>query len=70
MTEISDINVYFERLYSEGINPPSITVDEFLDIMAKCKDSIIPKEKVRRNKNKKKQNLEFFFFSGSLSKWN
>ncbi len=50
MTEITDINIYFERLYSEGISPSPITVDEFLDIMAKCKDSILPKEKVRRNK--------------------
>jgi hypothetical protein len=48
MTEISDVNVYFERLYSESINPPPITVDEFLDIMAKCKDSVIPKEKVKK----------------------
>jgi hypothetical protein len=47
MNEISDVDVYFKRLYSKGPNPPSISVDEFLDIMAKCKDSIIPREKVK-----------------------
>jgi len=51
MTEISDVDVYFKRLYSKSLNPPPISVDEFLDIMTKCKDSIIPKERVRR-KNK------------------
>ncbi len=60
MTEISDVNVYFERLYSESINPPPITVDEFLDIMAKCKDSVIPKEKVK--KRIRKSRIHFFFF--------
>jgi hypothetical protein len=50
MTEISDVDVYFKRLYSKSLNPPPITVDEFLDIMTKCKDSIIPKERVI-NKN-------------------
>jgi hypothetical protein len=47
ITEISDVDVYFKRLYSKTINLPPISVDEFLDIMAKCKDSIIPKERVR-----------------------
>jgi hypothetical protein len=69
MTEISDVNVYFERLYSESINPPPITVDEFLDIMAKCKDSVIPKEKVKK-KRIRKSRIHFFFFQGSFSKWN
>ena len=50
MTEIADINSYFERLYSEGINPPPITVDEFIDLMVKWKESILPKEKVRKIK--------------------
>jgi type IV secretory pathway ATPase VirB11/archaellum biosynthesis ATPase len=54
MTEISDVDVYFKRLYSKSLNPPPISVDEFLDIMTKCKDSIIPKERVRRKKKKKK----------------
>ncbi len=53
MTEISDVDVYFKRLYSKSLNPPPISVDEFLDIMTKCKDSIIPKERVRRKKKKK-----------------
>jgi len=61
MTEISDVNVYFERLYSESINPPPITVDEFLDIMAKCKDSVIPKEKVKQKKRIRKSRIHFFF---------
>ncbi len=52
MTEISDVDVYFKRLYSKNINPPPISVDEFLDIMTKCKDSIIPKERVRKKNNK------------------
>ena len=46
MTEISDVDVYFKRLYSKTTNPPPISVDEFLDIMTKCKDSTIPKERV------------------------
>ncbi len=52
MTDISDVDVYFKRLYSKTMNPPPISVDEFLDIMTKCKDSTIPKERVRRKKNK------------------
>jgi hypothetical protein len=50
ITEISDVDVYFKRLYSKTMNPPPISVDEFLDIMTKCKDSIIPKERVRNKK--------------------
>ena len=46
MNEISDVDVYFKRLYSKASNPPPISVDEFLDIMAKCKDSMIPRERV------------------------
>ena len=47
MNDISDVDVYFKRLYAKTTNPPPITVDEFLDIMTRCKDSIIPREKVR-----------------------
>lgn len=49
MTEISDVDVYFKRLYSKTLNPPPISVDEFLDIMTKCKDSTITKERVSDN---------------------
>ncbi|CAF1576548.1 unnamed protein product, partial [Adineta ricciae] len=45
MGEIADVDVYFKRLYSTGGNSPSISVDEFLDIMARCKESQIPREK-------------------------
>ncbi|CAM4904070.1 unnamed protein product [Rotaria socialis] len=45
MNEISDVDVYFKRLYSKTTSPPPISVDEFLDIMAKCKDSTIPRER-------------------------
>lgn len=46
MGELTDVDVYFKRLYSTGGNLPPISVDEFLDIMARCKDSQIPREKV------------------------
>ncbi|UJR38153.1 hypothetical protein I4U23_030830 [Adineta vaga] len=45
MGEIADVDVYFKRLYSKTNNPPPISVDEFLDIMARCKDSQIQREK-------------------------
>jgi hypothetical protein len=47
MSEIADVDVYFKRLYSKTTNPPPITVDEFLDIMTRCKDSQIQREKVK-----------------------
>lgn len=47
MNEISDVDVYFKRLYSKTTNPPPISVDDFLDIMAKCKDATIPRERVK-----------------------
>ena len=61
MNEISDVDVYFKRLYSKAPHPPPISVDEFLDIMAKCKDSIIPRERVIKIKNKFTTNLVFIF---------
>ncbi|CAF5193964.1 unnamed protein product, partial [Rotaria magnacalcarata] len=45
MGEIADVDVYFKRLYSKTNNPPPISVDEFLDIMTRCKDSQIQREK-------------------------
>ncbi|CAF4148281.1 unnamed protein product, partial [Rotaria sp. Silwood2] len=45
INEISDVDVYFKRLYSKTSNPPPISVDEFLDIMTKCKDSTIQRER-------------------------
>ena len=48
MNEIADVDVYFKRLYSKTNNPPPISVDEFLDIMTRCKDSQIQREKVRQ----------------------
>ncbi len=45
MNEIADVDVYFKRLYSKTNNPPPISVDEFLDIMTRCKDSQIQREK-------------------------
>lgn len=60
MTEISDVDVYFKRLYSKNLNPPPISVDEFLDIMAKCKDSTIPKERVSKHTLKKKT-IQYLF---------
>lgn len=50
MNDIADVDVYFKRLYSKTNNPPPISVDEFLDIMTRCKDSQIQREKVRRKK--------------------
>jgi len=50
MNEIADVDVYFKRLYSKTNNPPQISVDEFLDIMARCKDSPNQREKVRKRK--------------------
>lgn len=47
MSDIADVDVYFKRLYSKTTNPPPISVDEFLDIMTRCKDSPIQREKVR-----------------------
>jgi hypothetical protein len=47
MNEIADVDVYFKRLYSKTNNPPPISVDEFLDIMTRCKDSQIQREKVK-----------------------
>jgi hypothetical protein len=47
MGEIADVDVYFKRLYSKTNNPPPISVDEFLDIMTRCKDSQIQREKVK-----------------------
>jgi hypothetical protein len=48
MSEIADVDVYFKRLYSKTTNPPPISVDEFLDIMTRCKDSQIQREKVKQ----------------------
>jgi CCR4-NOT transcription complex subunit 1 len=62
MNEISDVDVYFKRLYSKTANPPPISVDEFLDIMTKCKDSLIPRERVRKIFIREKTNYDFFFF--------
>ncbi|CAF1270900.1 unnamed protein product [Adineta steineri] len=45
MNEISDVDVYFKRLYSKTTNPPPISVDDFLDILTKCKDSLITRER-------------------------
>lgn len=45
MTEILEVDVYFRRLYLTDPNLPPISVDEFLDILAKCKDSLNPKER-------------------------
>ncbi|CAF0989426.1 unnamed protein product [Adineta ricciae] len=45
MNEISDVDVYFKRLYSKTTNPPPISVDEFLDILKKCKESPILRER-------------------------
>ena len=45
--DIADVDVYFKRLYSKDNNPPPISVDEFLDIMTRCKDSPIQRERVR-----------------------
>lgn len=47
MNEISDVDVYFKRLYSKTTNPLPISVDEFLDILTKCKDSLILRERVK-----------------------
>ena len=46
MSEIADVDVYFKRLYSKTNIPPPISVEEFLDIMTRCKDSQIQREKV------------------------
>jgi hypothetical protein len=61
MNEISDVDVYFKRLYSKTANPPPISVDEFLDIMTKCKDSVIPRERVRKYLFEKTTNYDCFF---------
>ncbi|CAF0830698.1 unnamed protein product [Rotaria sordida] len=45
INEISDVDVYFKRLYCKTTNLPPITVDEFLDVMTKCKDSTIQRER-------------------------
>ena len=45
MNEIADVDVYFKRLYSKTNTLPPISVDEFLDIMTRCKDSQIQREK-------------------------
>lgn len=45
MNETNDVDAYFKRLYSKTNNPPPISVDEFLDIMSKCKDSVNPRER-------------------------
>ena len=66
MSEIADVDVYFKRLYSKTNNPPPISVDEFLDIMTRCKDSQIQREKVKREKQQKNKIL-FFFFIGRFS---
>ena len=50
MNDIADVDVYFKRLYSKTNNPPPISVDEFLDIMTRCKDSQIQREKVKINR--------------------
>jgi hypothetical protein len=58
MGEIADVDVYFKRLYSKTNNPPPISVDEFLDIMTRCKDSQIQREKVKKISNfSKKKNF-------------
>jgi hypothetical protein len=50
MNEIADVDVYFKRLYSKTNHPPPISVDEFLDIMTRCKDSQIQREKVKKKR--------------------
>ncbi|CAF0747026.1 unnamed protein product, partial [Didymodactylos carnosus] len=44
-SDIADVDVYFKRLYSKTNNPPPITVDDFLDIFTRCRESTIPREK-------------------------
>lgn len=60
MNEIADVDVYFKRLYSKTNNPPPISVDEFLDIMTRCKDSQNQREKVTRNEFRRFQLIVFF----------
>ena len=70
MNEISDVDVYFKRLYSKTTNPPPISVDEFLDILKKCKESPIQRERVSVELNI--PIVHYLFqssFKGSISKW-
>lgn len=60
MGEIADVDVYFKRLYSKTNNPPPISVDEFLDIMARCKDSQIQREKVTKIFRDLRRKILFF----------
>lgn len=57
--DIADVDVYFKRLYSKGNNPPPISVDEFLDIMTRCKDSPIQRERVKKNEKEEKSSVFF-----------
>ena len=69
MNDISDVDVYFKRLYAKTTNPPPITVDEFLDIMTRCKDSSIPREKVRASRTPRATDVVLSLFAGSVSEW-
>ncbi|CAF1002727.1 unnamed protein product [Didymodactylos carnosus] len=44
-SEIADVDIYFKRLYSKTNNPPPISVDDFLDIFTRCRDSSIQRER-------------------------